>query len=211
MGTPLLTRLLCVVSFATIAAFAHAQTSLDFGKTGPQSSFYFLLDADVQKDLGLSKQQVDQIDTIKNEMQAGISRTLGAMLPKPGEEVDREKIGAAITQHTKTADDKSQKVLSKSQQKRFGELELQLLSGYALTRPEIQKKLKLSSNQKTKIDALVNGGTSANGDGRKVSTVNQMKAQEEKQKRALLSVLTSSQSEQFKKMQGNPLKRAKKD
>lgn len=206
-----LVRGICASLLAlSLFANAFAQTALDFGRGGPQVSFYFLLDSDVQTDLALSEDQVDQIDKIKMDMQKGISMTLSAMLPGEGEKIDTEKISAALTKHTKTADDSSKKVLTKSQSKRFSEIELQLLSGYALARPDVQKKLKLTKSQQSKIKEKIEKGPEGSGGGRNVTTVAQMKALEEKQKQSLLSLLSKDQAAKFKQMQGKPMKRKKR-
>jgi Spy/CpxP family protein refolding chaperone len=152
---------------------------------------------DVQRELNLTEQQKNQI----RQMQENQRVAMQELRNLPPEE-RRQKM-----QELRQKNDPVN-VLNETQKKRLREIELQAMGAFALMQPEVADQLKLTQEQRSKLQGVVmqsmqqmreqfQGG----GFGQGAQQMQQMRDQMEKQ---MLEVLTPVQRQQWQQMQGKP-------
>lgn len=154
---------------------------------------------DVQRELNLTEQQKNQI----RQMQENQRVAMQELRNLPPQE-RRQKMEELRTKNDPT------KVLNETQKKRLREIELQAMGAFALLQPEVADELKLTQEQRSKLQGVVmqsmqqmreqfQGGGFGQGQG--AQQMQQMREQMEKQ---MLEVLTPAQRQQWQQMQGKP-------
>jgi hypothetical protein len=106
---------------------------------------------DVQKELKLSEEQISKLKDALNKFQEK-HRDDFAKLQKMSPEEQQKKIMAINEDHTKVITS----VLDAKQWKRFKQIQWQSDPIGSLQDPDLQKELKLSDDQKKKIDSVLN-------------------------------------------------------
>jgi Spy/CpxP family protein refolding chaperone len=193
-----------------------------FGGFGGDNTSMLLRNEKVQKELELSKDQVDQLTKLAEE-------TREAMADLRDQDLDREKRTEKATELTKKGTAKINEVLLPHQQDRLKELRIQLAGNRALLQADVAEKLNLTSEQKEKLGELMPafggfgaGGGRGRGEGRgagegrgegrggegrgeargeRPSEEERAKRTEERNKQ-VMDVLTSEQKDQYEKMKG---------
>lgn len=154
---------------------------------------------DVQRELNLTEQQKSQI----RQMQENQRVAMQELRNLPPEE-RRQKMQELRQKNDPTT------VLNETQKKRLREIELQAMGAFALMQPEVADQLKLTQEQRSKLQGVVmqsmqqmreqfQGGGFGQGQG--AQQMQQMRDQMEKQ---MLEVLTPAQRQQWQQMQGKP-------
>ncbi len=140
----------------------------------------------VQKDLELSQDQKDKVAKLE------ATQIDFQSLANLSQEERRAKMA-----ESRAADQKKvNEILLPPQVERLQEIAIQLDGVRALTRPEVQTKLKITDDQKTKIDeALANAGGGGKGKGGFGRISPEVEAQ-------VIDVLTADQKSQYTAMQG---------
>lgn len=170
----------------TLAGLVMASVAVAQEAKAPGTPLALLAHAKVRKDLKLSGDQADRLNTVTAEL---------------GEKASaadvREKLG---------------KVLEPGQLKRLGQISLQVRGGEALTDGEVARELKLTKKQRAdiaeaKADAdrtlpmFLQVARFRNAEAKRKYIRNHFKQAGEK----MLAVLTPQQKKQFTKMQGKAL------
>ena len=162
---------------------------------------------EVRTELKIDEAQKDLLDQLAMEMQAK-----GRELFQNGQNLSNEERMAKFQALQAESTKKTNEILNPAQQKRLKELELQQAGGRSLMRPDVATALKLSEDQKTKLQSIQqasgekmralfqNGGFQNQENRTKFQEINtETNAQ-------MLGVLTDAQKKQFTEMQGAPFK-----
>jgi Spy/CpxP family protein refolding chaperone len=190
------TLTLCLAVALTSAAAAQQRPGM-FGPGG------MLMNAKVQKELKLSD---DQVDKLKD--------ALGKVRDNHKDDFDkiREMSMQERTKMFKAINDESQKaiagVLDGKQLKRFKQIEWQVAGADALRDAHLQKELKLSDEQKKKLDTIFNDsakkmqslfeGGNLEGAREKMQTIRKETGEKAN------GVLSEDQKKSFKELKGKP-------
>ncbi len=170
---------------------------------------------EVQKDLGLSTEQVDQVKKVHDEHSKSV-KAIHEQLAKLGEKDRKAKLGelpALFERLRKESADKLHAILSVEQRKRLHQIYLQVHESAALNYKDVADELQLTDEQRRKLMEIREGtvkslrevageakpGGEASALSKRISAI---------QKDAFdkaIEVLTSQQREQFEKMQGKKL------
>jgi len=146
----------------------------------------------VQSDLVLSSEQKDSIGKLEAE-RPDFQALQG----------DREAMQKKMTEIRESSQKKVDEVLTPPQRERFAEIMLQLDGPRALTTPKVADKLKLTEEQKTKLNELFASAQGAGGKGGGGGGGGQA-AREEMNTKAM-DILTADQKTQFTSMQGKKI------
>lgn len=204
-------------------SFAQGRSRGGFrGSRGPAS---LLMMPEVQKELSLNDAQLDIIKTLSQESRRGGTTGGNRESFRNLSPEEREKRFAALREEREKASKEQEKkiaeVLDAKQLARLKQLQIQQAGTRALERAEVQDELKLSADQKQKIQATVTadreasrqafGGFGGNNGQRPTDEQRQAAIQKLRDARAatdakLLAVLTDPQKKQFQQMQGSPFK-----
>jgi hypothetical protein len=107
-----------------------------------------LVREDVQTDLGLTDDQKSKLksvgDSIREKMQGAMAQAAG----------DREAMGKIFREVQEQATKDTNAILTPDQQKRLKEISLQMAGSRAAMRPDVQKDLGLTEDQKSKLKVL---------------------------------------------------------
>jgi hypothetical protein len=169
---------------------------------------------EVQKELKMTPDQIAKVDTKQQEMRSAFQAGQGG--GQGGDPEERQKRMAEMqAMQTKAVTD----ILNADQQKRYHQLELQQQGTMALaSRKDIQDELKLTDDQKTKIDdirqkAMDDMRSSMQGVDFQSMTAEERQQMMTKMREAQKStsdkieaILTDDQKKQWKDMQGTPFK-----
>ncbi len=178
---------------------------MGFGMGG---GFGLLMMPEVQKEIGLTEQQMQQIQQLMMEQREQMQALMQQMRDATPEQ--RQKL---MEQATQKWDQGMSKILQPAQKARLRELQLQAEGTSALMRPDVAKELSLSEEQKKKVSDIVQQyrqkqmqlwqqGRGPNVD--RQAMFEQMQQLRQQMDKELLGVLTAQQQEQWKKMQGKP-------
>lgn len=182
---------------------------MGFGRGfGMGSGFGLLMMPEVQKEIGLTEQQIQQIQQLMMEQREQMQALMQQMRDATPEQ--RQKL---MEQATQKWDQGMSKILQPAQKARLRELQLQAEGSMALMRPDVAKELNLSEEQKKKISSIMEQyrqkqmqlwqqGAGPNVDRQAMfQQIQQLRQQMDKE---LVAVLTAQQQEQWKKMLGKP-------
>lgn len=115
---------------------------------GGNNNIMLLARKDVQKDLGLTEDQIGKLTAI----QQGMMDDMRAAFQNGGG--DREAMQKQMQEMMKATQKKVDEVLTEAQRKRLKEIGIQMQGNRAITDPEVQKALNMTDDQKTKVKAL---------------------------------------------------------
>ncbi len=161
----------------------------------------------VQKELGLSTEQVDKLKIITEESQKQMRDLFGA---RPAEGEDREKAREAMrekmTAAAKEITSKVEAVLTPEQKKRLKEIQIQSQGTRALTSEEVVKALNITEEQKKKIEEIREAnrpqfGRGGQGGGERPS-FERFQEQQKETEAKIMEVLTAEQKTSFEAMKG---------
>lgn len=109
--------------------------------------------APVQKELNLSESQKSQL----KKLDASMAQKRRAAMPRRGQQgaFDPEKMRSAMDKLRHEQVEGIAKILEKKQKDRLAEIELQREGFFALAKPEIAKKLKLTPDQSAKVTSVI--------------------------------------------------------
>jgi len=159
---------------------------------GPRMGGPMLLNVkEVQKELKLSDDQISQIKALMPMRRGPIQQ--GDEPPTPPKRLTREEMDAKL-----------KSILSTDQFARFQQLMLQAQGPMAFGRPEVQEKLGLTSDQKSKIREIMDADrqTPPPTPGEQSDLRKAMKERREKLEREVTAVLTDDQKATWKSMIG---------
>jgi hypothetical protein len=170
---------------------------------------------EVQTELKMTEPQVAKV----GEKQQEFMGKMRELFQNGGGGGNREEMQAAMAKIQEEQSKAVNEILDTKQQKRFKQLELQRAGTMAVLRKDVADELKITEEQKTKIqeiqraqfEAQRNGGGGARlgPDSTPEERAAAMKAREEAQKalnEKIAGVLTDAQKAQWKAMQGEPFK-----
>lgn len=174
---------------------------------------------EVQKELGLSDEQVNEVKPLMAEIQKQRRAPFGGLsfeeMQKLSQE-DRDKLFADTRKKAEAAaketDAKLGKILKKEQSERLGQLRLQREGLGAFNRPEVAEELGLTEAQLAKMrkireDARPQGGFSPDmSEEERREFFANMQKQREKADADVLGVLTAAQKEKWTEMKGKEFK-----
>jgi hypothetical protein len=164
-----------------------------------------LFNPDVHKELKLSNEQSGKLKDSLTKVTAKYKDAFAKFQKAPPSPQEAEKVGKAFN-------DDSQKaiagILDAKQLKRFKQIQWQLAGVGALHDPELQKELKLSDEQKKKLDGIVKEMTQKMQEMGKRGETSQAKyeavAKEAEQK--MKALLTEEQRKNYKELEGPEFK-----
>lgn len=113
---------------------------------------FLLTVPEVQRELRLTDAQVEQLKQLGQEMGAKAQESFRAVQNLSREERFRRFRAFDAEWHRRIAD-----ILSKSQNERLGQLNLQLQGQRALARKEVADELRLSADQRQRIEGILDG------------------------------------------------------
>jgi Spy/CpxP family protein refolding chaperone len=160
----------------------------------------------VQKELGLSTEQTDKLKLITEEAQ----KSMRGLFQRPAEGEDREKARAAMQEKMQAAakelTSKVEAVLTPEQKKRLKEIQLQAQGIRALTNEEVVNALKITDEQKKKIEEIREAnrpqfGRGGQGGGERPS-FERFQEQQKETEAKIMDVLTAEQKSSFEAMKG---------
>lgn len=201
-------KILCaVLLLAASSVVAQEQPSLRRGVPvfllgGPGSAPppEFIMRRPIQQELGLSAQAVHQLEEARDELQ----KTLRvALSPRDASILERARGKEAMEEARKKFENRVNEILDDGQQERLLQLYLQVAGVGAVLQPDIAEKLKLSEEQKTKLQELIksvlrDGFNMPRGLARVQTAWRRNAAQNEE----IAAVLTKEQNLQFENLKG---------
>ena len=178
---------------------------MGFGMGG---GFGLLMMSEVQRELGITEQQRQQIGQLMVEQREQMQSLMQQM-----RNVTPEQRQQLMQQAIQKWDEGIGKILQPAQKARLREIQRQVEGTYALTRPDVAKELNLSEEQKRRISSILDQyrqkqtqlwqqGRGPNVD--RQAMFQQMQQLRQQMDKELLAVLTTPQQEQWRKMQGKP-------
>jgi hypothetical protein len=182
-----------------------------FGQGRGGGGLFLLRMEAVQKELGMTQPQIDKLGAKQQEVMQAMREAFqngggggGGQGPDPETMKKLQEIQAKAV-----AD-----ILDTKQQKRLHELELQQAGGNALQRPDVATALKLTDDQKTKVQAALQAGRPQPGsfDFQNATPEEQQQFRQKMQAamaaagEKALAVLTDAQRAQWKEMTGTAFK-----
>jgi hypothetical protein len=181
------------------------------GMQGAQE--YMLLQrADVQTDLAMTAEQKTKVTAINDQMRDEMRNMMQGMRGGGG---DREGMMQAMQQVQERISKQVREILTADQQKRLGEVQIQLAGPRALLLPAVQKALDLTDAQQTKIRELQQQQMEANRsvmERVRNNEIDRTQVQEIMQRNdkalgdEITKVLTDAQRAKLQTMQGKPFK-----
>jgi hypothetical protein len=207
-----------LVSFAcAVAALAVCQQPVrgpQGGSGGPGrggSSSFLLMMPDVQKEIGLSASQKEQITKV---LQSGMMGPGGGTPPKGGQASPPRMDTGDFQQRIADMQKKLDTILKPAQKARLNEIFLQLQGPMALQQEDIAGKVGLSAKQKAAIRTIAekarpnfsrpSQGAPKPADLEKLRK--DMETKREAANKAIVATLTAGQKAKWAKMQGKPFK-----
>lgn len=203
-----------VLCAALILIFQNAGTAQrGHRRGGPGGPGFLLVHPEVQRELKLSDTQVEQLKTLGQEMSSKAQETFRGVQNLPREE--RFRRFRAFNQEWEK---RIGEILNERQSDRLAQLHLQLQGQRALSRRDVADKLRLSTDQRQKVDAALDaereamkeafrgfsGGTMTQGERDRIDQIfREVRAQTDAR---LNAVLTDSQRRQWQSMLGAPFK-----
>jgi hypothetical protein len=192
-----------------------------------------LVQKPVQRELKLTNEQRKKVQTLEAKQQRDLRRLmpqnpLAAFNDPAGIMQTMRDAPAKLQQLGKEVDEAINGILSAAQGRRLREISLQLRGGHALSDPDVEKALKLTMDQKAKLQEIQQEamkemqkvGLQAMGDaargGPNPAAFQKASGQLAEKMKALwndlgnrqLEVLTSEQKDEWQKLTGEPLKSA---
>ena len=208
---------LCVVALLTGSAFAQGGRGGGRGGRGFGGATGILSISEVQKELGLTEDQIKKVKEIQEAARKEQTPFDFAAFQKLSDDEKKaqfaERMKKAEETNKKTLEEVS-KVLDAKQLERFGQLRVQREGLASLNHQDIADKLALTQEQKDKIKALnEEARTNARGFGGRNQTDEERtaarakaEAAREKLKTDVLAVLTADQKTAFEAMKGTEFK-----
>jgi len=201
-----------------VAAPVLAQGRSDRGRRGPRGPLGLLMIPEVQKEL---KMDPAQVDLVQGVARAGGDRNRGS--GQDTRNMSREEREKLFAQARQEQEKKVAEILDKKQMARLKQLELQQSGLRSLDRKEVADVLKLTADQRQKVDAAIDGERTAmraaveglrrnraNGDEAPRPDMTAVREKMEKlrtERDARLNlVLTDGQKKQWQSMLGAPFK-----
>lgn len=138
---------------ACMATSANAQGGRGGMGMGMGSGINLLSNKSVQKELKLTDEQIEKADKAATEMREKMTEKRQELQGLQGEEM-REKMTAMMKEMSVESKKITDALLKPEQAKRFAEISLQSQGFQAYMDPEIQTKLKMTDEQKSKLKDL---------------------------------------------------------
>ena len=206
-------------ALSVVAAPSFAQRPGGFGGGfgGRGGGAFLLRMPEVQKELKIDEGQMEALKLIQEAQQSKMREEFGKLRDLP----EQERFAKFQELGTKMAADNEKeigKLLNANQVARLKQLELQQAGTRALGRTDVQTQLKISADQKQKIDAALkterdavqalfagfrNSGERPSEDQIRESRT-KMEATRKDTETRLLATLTDAQKKQFEGMKGAP-------
>jgi len=195
---------LVLLALATLPVpFAHAQQRTRGGvRLGSVTSARLLTVDTVQTELKLSDDQKKKAGEINETLTKG-RRELFQKVAKESRERSEK-----VAELDKNADTSVKELLSDDQEKRLGELLLQVNGATELLKKDVGDALRITEDQHKKLadanraNAKARKETLKNFEGDRQAKTAELKAEEDKK---LLAVLTDDQKKKFEEMQGKKI------
>ncbi|MGC4006904.1 MAG: hypothetical protein QM811_28775 [Pirellulales bacterium] len=166
-----------------------------FGGQGGQNGLISM--EAVQKELGITSEQKEKITKTTEEARTAGREGFGGF--RDASEAERAKMMEKMQAARKETQTKIEALLTTEQKTRLRNCPFQEMGTRALRTEEVQAELKLSDEQKKKLDVVSAAGRqNAGGDRPQRPTAESMAAREKQ----YLDVLTSDQQAAFEKMKG---------
>jgi Spy/CpxP family protein refolding chaperone len=168
-----------------------------------------LLREEVQKELGLTPEQIKQVKDINDEIRAGLDQEFVKLSTLTGRDRDRKKqeLGTRIKERARSS---VKKIITPEQHRRLDEIALQAAGVQGFKEERVETELALTREQKAQIQNLMQEGIMEIQQFFK----NTLEEYEKSQKRAAeirdqtydkaLAVLTPDQRKKWEEMQGKP-------
>lgn len=195
--------------FALAAVLAGGLVGLALAQRGGGRGFGGMLirNESVQKELNLSAEQIEKLNAALDKVNANHKDERDKLKDLPKE--DRFKQGQKVFQAINEESRKEvAKILDDKQMKRFRQIELQAAGPRAFTLPEVQKNLKLTDDQKTKMKEISDDAGQKRREliqgGFNEETRNKMTELNKETMEKTLGVLTAEQKKTWKEMTGKP-------
>ena len=202
-----------VVAFLAAPAFAQPPGPPPGGfppggfMPGGGGGAMLLLNPGVQKELKLTDDQIDKGRTAVTKIWEKYQPELQALADLSAEE-RREKGQALMKKLTEEVTKATSNVLKPEQVKRLDQITLQQRGAGALSDADIQKKLKLTDEQKTKLKKITDDAAKSRQDifaaGRGPETGKKMEAIRKETMEKATAILTDAQAKTWKEMTGTP-------
>jgi hypothetical protein len=193
-----------ILATAVLTGSAYAQRQGGFGRGGGGGAGQLLRMPEVQTELKLSDDQKTKI-TAWAETQRG-QRGQGG-----GQDLSPEERAARRAEQRAKETEALKKILNEDQMKRLKQLTLQRAGLSALGETPVQEELKLTSDQKSKVDAVLQEQRAAmreafqdGGGGDPQAARAKMEEMRKKSNEKLEAILTADQKTQWKAMLGTP-------
>lgn len=182
------------------------------GMRGGDNSLATLQRKDVQKELAVTSEQVAKIEALAKKNQEDMRAAREAMQNGGGDRTAMQEMQKKAQEATKK---EIEKILTADQNKRFKEIQIQMMGGRALMNADVQKELGVTADQKAKIEAVqasqrdkMQDMMQQMRDGNLDRTQMQEAMQKMNQSIAdeMIKVLTADQKTKFEAMKGKPFK-----
>ncbi|MBL4883581.1 MAG: hypothetical protein JKY95_03460 [Planctomycetaceae bacterium] len=207
-----------VFCLGLLSGSAQAQRGQRFGgggRTGftfrsPQSHLLRALRMEqLAEELKLTPEQTEKLKTVSEsanpspEMFEFISRMRAAQTDEEKEKI-RAEISKYVTQKSQEIEKKIQELLSKEQFTRLNQVGLQLSGTRTLLSDQIITQLKISEDQKTKIQETMEAGRMDRREFFRLPEEEQIKQRQESEAK-VFALLSEEQNKQWRELLGTPL------
>ena len=206
------------LAFGQQGGQAHEGRRFGGGFMGGGSNLFLLRRSDVQTDLRLTSDQKTKLDDLMTSMRGNRGdrqRGEGGQPGTPPTDAERQARRAQMESRRAEMEKNVNAILTPAQVTRLKEISLQIRGNMALMDTQVQSDLGLTAEQKNKISGLrdkMQEATQTVMQKMQDNTIsrddamNAFKKNSDIMKTELGKVLTSSQAEKFKSMQGAPFK-----
>ena len=209
-----LVRMFAFAALLAVLAPAGAQAQGRGGRGGFGGPGQLLQIPEVQKELKLDEAQIDLLKQLSAEM-----REKGQALFQGAQNLSEDERNKRFRDFRAESDKKVGEILDAKQKTRLRQLEIQQMGARAVSRPDVQDELKLTADQKQKIQAAVEGegaamraafegfqGGQNMTDQQRQDAFAKMREVRTQTDAKITAVLTEAQKKQLVTMQGAPFK-----
>ncbi len=191
--------MMCVAAYAQPQRGRRGAGRPGMGMRGGMSVQLLRNDA-VQKDLGLSDEQISELREVASKGRPKFDREAIKNLSQEERQAKMKELREGMMKKLGELKENVDKILTEKQQKRLKQIELQMMGPMAFMRPDVAEKLQITDDQKEKMrDAFRALRQGREGGG---PPDREKMAKEVREK--LADILTDAQKSQLKEMRGEP-------
>lgn len=201
-----------VAALAVVASLACATGASAQGMMrgmGPMMGLGILRSDEAKAELKLTDEQVEKVGAMMEEMRSSMMERFQSLQDVPEDE-RQEKSQAMMRELGAEVKKELQGVLDKEQFARYEQISLQAMGVEAFTQPEVAERLKMTEEQKSKLEEAVSGMREQmmeifqGAQGDREGAMRKMTELRESTRKKVMDLMTAEQKAEWEKMIGKP-------